>query len=82
MQTSVREYDAKIDSKKRITLRSSSFEYDHVREMENGVIILESRELTAPFQVSSNTLAMMDASVSNFNAGNVSHALDLSAFKE
>ena len=82
MQTSVREYDAKIDSKKRITLRSSSFEYDHVREMEKGVIILEPRELTVPFQVSSNTLAMMDASVSNFNAGNVSHALDLSAFKE
>ena len=82
MQTAVREYDAKIDSKKRLTLRSTSFEYYHVQEMDNGVIILEPRELTVPFQVSANTLAMMDASVSNFNAGHVSPALDLSAFKE
>ena len=82
MQTVVREYDAKIDSKKRLTLRNSSFEEYHVQEMDNGVIILEPREFTAPFQFSANTLAMMDDSVSNFNSGNVSPALDLSALKE
>lgn len=82
MNTAVREYDAKVDSKKRVTLRNTVFEYFHVQEMDNGVIILEPRELTAPFQVASNTLAMMDKSVKNLKKGKVSEAVDLSAFKE
>lgn len=82
MQAAIREYDAKIDSKKRLTLRSTSFEYYHVQEMANGTIILEPRELTAPFQVSVNTLAMMDASIGNLNSGKVSPAINLSSFKE
>ena len=82
MQAAIREYDAKIDSKKRLTLRSTSFEYYHVQEMANGTIILEPRELTAPFQVSTNTLTMMDASISNLNSGKVSPAINLSSFKE
>ena len=82
MQTIIREYDAKIDSKKRLTLRNALFEYYHIQEMDNGTIILEPRELTAPFQVSANTLAMMDSSVSNMNSGKVSPAIDLSSFKE
>ena len=82
MQTAIREYDAKIDSKKRLTLRSTSFEYYHVQEMANGTIILDPRELVAPFQVSTNTLTMMDASISNLNSGKVSPAINLSSFKE
>ena len=82
MQAAIREYDAKIDSKKRLTLRSTSFEYYHVQEMANGTIILEPRELTAPFQVSANTLTMMDASINNLNSGKVSPAINLSSFKE
>ena len=82
MQAAIREYDAKIDSKKRLTLRSTSFEYYHVQEMANGTIILEPRELTAPFQVSTNTLTMMDASINNLNSGKVSPAINLSSFKE
>ena len=82
MQAAIREYDAKIDSKKRLTLRSTGFEYYHVQEMANGTIILEPRELTAPFQVSANTLTMMDASINNLNSGKVSPAINLSSFKE
>ncbi len=82
MGVAVREYDAKIDSKKRVTLRNTHFEYFHVQEMEDGVIVLEPRELTAPFQVSTNTLAMMDESISNMKQGVVSDAIDLSAFTE
>ena len=82
MQAAIREYDAKIDSRKRLTLRSTSFEYYHVQEMANGTIILEPRELTAPFRVSVNTLAMMDASIGNLNSGKVSPAINLSSFKE
>lgn len=82
MSVAVREYDAKIDSKKRVTLRNSVFEYYHVQEMDNGVIVLEPRELTVPFQVSVNTLSMMDESVKNLKKGAVSEPVDLSAFGE
>ena len=82
MSVAVREYDAKIDSKKRVTLRNSVFEYYHVQEMDNGVIVLEPRELTVPFQVSANTLSMMDESVKNLKKGAVSEPVDLSAFGE
>ena len=82
MTTAIREYDAKLDSKKRITLRSNSFDYYHVSEMNNGIIILEPRELTVPFQVSANTLSMMDESVKNLKAGKVSAPIDLSGFED
>lgn len=76
----VRSYDAKIDSKKRITLRNALFEYFHVEEYNDGKIILEPRVLEKPFEISANTLAMMDEGIKNFKEGNVSEAIDLSAF--
>ncbi|MCR4779066.1 MAG: hypothetical protein K5858_09490 [Lachnospiraceae bacterium] len=82
MSVAIREYDAKVDSKKRVTLRNTIFEYFHVQEMDNGVIVLEPRELTVPFQVSANTLHMMDESVQNLKEGAVSEAVDLSAFED
>jgi len=82
MQTVIREYDTRLDSKKRVTLRNALFEYYHVLEMENGTIIMEPRELTVPFQVSANTLAMMDESVRNIKAGKVSDKVDLSEFED
>ena len=82
MPTTLKEYDAKLDSKKRITLRSSHFDYYHVQEMSDGTIILLPRELTAPFQVSANTLRMMDKSVDNMQDGKVSAAIDLSDFED
>jgi pyridoxal biosynthesis lyase PdxS len=51
-------------------------------EVKNGTIVLEPRELTAPFEVSANTLSMMDQSVQNFRAGKVSEPVDLSTFEE
>jgi hypothetical protein len=82
MQGTIREYDARLDAKRRITLRSVLFEYYHVSEMEDGRIILEPRELTAPFQVSAKTLSMMDESIRNMRAGKVSEAIDLSEFED
>lgn len=75
-----RTYDAKVDSKRRITLRSARFEYYHVKEYPDGSILLEPRELAVPFSVSENTLAMMDASVNNMKSGTVSEPIDLSGF--
>ena len=81
-EISVREYDAKLDSKKRITLRNAIFDYYHVSEREDGRIVLEPRELVKPFSVSVNTLVMMDASVENLKNKRVSEKLDLSEFEE
>ena len=81
MAVAVRSYDAKIDSKKRITLRNALFEYFHVEEYDDGRILLEPRELTAPFQVSAQTLAMMDSAITNLKTGKVSDAIDLSEFE-
>ena len=80
MATAVRTYDAEVDSKRRITLRNTWFEYFHVEEYDDGRIVLEPRELTRPFQVSANSLSMMDASVDNVKKGKVSPAIDLSEF--
>ena len=74
----VREYDAKLDSKKRLTLRGSPFAYYHVAEMKNGTIVLEPRELTRPFQISERTLAMMDSAMANLEKGIASEPIDLS----
>ena len=82
MAVALRSYDAKIDSKKRITLRNALFEYFHVEEYDDGRILLEPRELTAPFQVSEQTLTMMDSAVANLKAGKVSNAVDLSEFED
>ena len=82
MGTVVREYDAKLDSKKRLTLREAGFEYYHVSVLPDQKIILEPRVLTSPFEVSANTLNMMDKSVENMKSGRVSPALDLSEFEE
>ena len=82
MAVTLRSYDAKIDSKKRITLRNALFEYFHVEEYDDGRILLEPRELTAPFQVSAQTLSMMDSAVENMKVGKVSNAIDLSEFED
>ncbi|MBE5763148.1 MAG: hypothetical protein E7338_02875 [Clostridiales bacterium] len=82
MAEALRTYDAKIDSKKRITLRNVRFEYYHVEEMKDGSILLEPRELKAPEQISANTLAMMDESIKNLKQGKVSKAIDLSEFED
>lgn len=82
MAEAIKSYDAKIDSKKRITLRNALFEYFHVQEYDDGRIVLEPRELTVPFSVSTNTLNMMDQSVASLKTGKVSEAIDLSEFEE
>jgi hypothetical protein len=76
----IKEYDTKLDSKKRVTLRHAVFEYYHVVQFQDGSIKLEPRELTAPFQISEGTLSMMDTAMDNVKAGRVSEGIDLSEF--
>ena len=48
--TPVNEYIAKMDSKKRVTLRNNRFEYYQVTEYDDGTITLKPRELTPKFR--------------------------------
>lgn len=80
MAVAVREYDARLDAKKRLTLRGVDFDYYHVSVLPDHRIILEPRILTSPFELSAKTLNMMDQSVQNMQVGKVSPPLDLSEF--
>lgn len=77
----VRQYDVKVDSKKRITLRNAIFDNYHVSETEDGRIILEPRGPVRSFGVSVNTLRMMDDSVKNLKNKKVSEKIELSEFE-
>lgn len=77
MELTLKTYDAKLDSKKRITIRNPKYEYYHVIEKENGVVILEPRALVDPLVVSKNTLKTMDKSIENVKKGVVSDPVKL-----
>ena len=79
MEAAVKEYDAKIDTKKRITLRGSKYDYYHVIEFPNGKIELQPRVLVEPFEISEDTL---HSAMDNYKKGIVSEPIDLSEFKE
>jgi len=78
----VMQYNATVDSKKRITLRGSKYTHYHVEECEDGRIILEPRVLVCPFELSKNTLAMMDSSMESYKKGNISKPIDLSSLTQ
>jgi hypothetical protein len=72
-----KEYDARVDSKKRITLREPVAGYYHVTERGDGTIELSPRVLVHPDEVSVRTLSMVDQSVANLKKGTASSAVDL-----
>jgi len=69
MELTLKNYDAKLDSKKRITIRNPKYEYYHVTEKADGVVVLEPRELVDPFTISKKTLEDIDASMKNLENG-------------
>ncbi len=80
MGTYVREYDAKLDSRNRITLRRAKYPFFHVREYEDGRILLEPRELTEPFRISPEDLQALDKAIEEMNNGYEPQVFDLSAW--
>lgn len=80
METILKSYDAKLDSKNRISIRGARFDYYSVTEYENGKIVLEPRVLVAPFEVSENTLSMMDKSMENLKKGKAGKPIELDEF--
>ena len=57
-------------------------DYYHVVEFPNGKIELQPRVLVEPFEISEDTLRMMDSAMDNYKKGIVSEPIDLSEFKE
>ena len=70
-------YDAKVDSKKRITLRGAKYDYYSVQELDDGSVILSPRVLVPPFEISENTLETIDCSADNLKKGIVSEPIKL-----
>jgi len=54
----VKENDALIDPKKRLTLRGATYDHYRVLEYADGRIVLEPRELIAPFELSNPRTAL------------------------
>lgn len=73
----VKEYEAKLDSKHRITIRGSEFQYFRVKQYGDGHLELLPRVLVDPKEISKNTLQMMDESIKNLKNGKVSETIDL-----
>ncbi len=67
----IKEYEAKLDSKHRITIRESEYQYFQVKQYGDGHLELLPRVLVDPKEISSNTLKMMDKSVENLRNGKV-----------
>ncbi len=80
MSAVVKQYDTKVDSKNRFTIRGSKFDYYHVTEFNDGHIELVPRVLVDPTVISRNTLNMMDQSVENLKSSKVSDSVDFSKY--
>lgn len=78
--TIVKEYDAHLDNKRRITLRGVRAEYFAVRMFDDGRIVLNPRVLVPPEAVSKRTLRMLDRAAANFKEGKVSDPIDLDRY--
>ena len=69
------EYDARLDSRKRMTIRGAVHEFFRVRHRKDGSILLQPLPSEEP--VSAETLRGMDAAVRNLRAGNRAKPVDL-----
>lgn len=72
-----KEYDAKLDSKKRLTIREARTRFYHVTEYKDGTVELSPRELIHPDEISRRTLEMMDDAMKNLKEGEVSGPVDM-----
>ena len=78
--TVVKEYDARLDAKKRITLRGAQSEYYAVKTFRDGRVLLEPRVLVPPQAVSKRVLKMLDRSAANLAKGKASKPIDLDRY--
>ena len=75
----LKQYDAELDKKRRITIRGTKFRKFVVTHDKNGNIILQPRvaRMVRPLAVVSvRTLKMMDRAMENFRNGKVSKPIN------
>jgi hypothetical protein len=77
----MKEYDAKLDNKKRLTIRGAKYDHYKVRELSGGKIELSPQVLIEADHLSENTFKMLEKSVANLKKGKVSEPIDLSKFE-
>ena len=78
---SIKTCNAKINMKKKISLKNSKYEYYRVQKFEEGEIKFEYRELAVPFEISQSTLNMIDSAIKNLQNKKVSEPVDLTEFR-
>ena len=72
----LKEYNARVDAKKRVTIRGAEHEYFRVAHLRDGTIVLKPRVLKdAP--VSASTLRCVAKSLASMKAGKRSKPVDL-----
>jgi hypothetical protein len=76
----IKEYSAKLDSKKRITLRGARYNHYKVQVLNDGKILLKPQLLVDSDIVSPKTLKMIEKSINNFKAGIVSKPINLKKY--
>lgn len=77
MSTTNKTYEAKLDSKKRLTIRGANTEYYQVTEHEDGTVVLSPRVLVHPDEISKNSYEMIEKAMENLKEGKVSEPVDL-----
>jgi hypothetical protein len=82
MESIIKQYDAKLDEKKRLTIRGSKFDFYHIDEFNDGTLVLRPRVLIDPDELSANTLQMMDKSIKNLKNGKVSKPVNLDKYRK
>jgi len=80
LETIVKRYDAKLDNKKRLTIRGANFDFYNVQEFNDGTLVLKPRVLIDPNEISENSLRMMDKSIENLKKGNASSPIDVEKY--
>ena len=76
----LKEYDIKLDSKKRVTIRNPQYDYYHIKELDNGCIILEPRQLVEPFPLSEDLTKQINEDTDNVKKDIVSSPVDLDGY--
>tara|TARA_B100000809_G_scaffold91667_1_gene90175 strand:- start:40 stop:279 length:240 start_codon:yes stop_codon:yes gene_type:complete len=56
----IREYEAKLDARNRLTIRDAGYEHYHVQELEDGTVVLKPRVLVSPTLLTAETLRKAD----------------------
>lgn len=69
--TIVKEYTAKLDGKKRLTIRGAKFDHYKVQVLKDGQIVLKPQIVVDLEAIPPKTLVMIEKSIENFKSGKV-----------